>query len=104
EHRPTPEGTLLPKPVATAHAHAQWPSGIAVGAWFELHTTSYEKVYRFRRISPYGNVDVDAHYELVTEGVNVRFAYRFGLYSNCAFFHVEQQERVYKFTYKAPVN
>ena len=60
---PSISGTLQPKHNDIIHQSAQWLSGIAAGAWFELHTTSEIEIYRFRRISPYGNIDVDAFYK-----------------------------------------
>lgn len=104
DHTPNFEGTLLPKLVSHAHSHAQWLDGIAAGAWFELHKTSHECIYRFRRISPYGNIDVDAHYELLEIGFEYELHYKFVHYSNCAFFHIEQNDKVFRFNYKEPFN
>lgn len=100
EYTPNFEGTLLPKIVSNTHSHAQWLDGIAAGAWFELHKTEHDFLYRFRRISPYGNIDVDAHFELLQEGFEYEVNYKFVHYSNCAFFHIEQNNRIFRFNYK----
>ncbi|TYA84138.1 DUF6695 family protein [Seonamhaeicola marinus] len=99
-HKVNLVGTLEPKPAAGVHENAQWLSGIAAGAWFELHETKSKMEYRFRRISPYGNVDCDAIFKLEKEGFDYSSEYRFVHYSNCKFFHVEQDGEVYRFGIK----
>lgn len=90
-------GTQLPKPVANLHENAQWLSGIAAGAWFELHDLGSKTEYRFRRISPYGNIDCDAIFKVKDATFNYNLEYRFVHYSNCKFFHVEQNGKVFRF-------
>ncbi|MCB4809551.1 hypothetical protein LG651_14945 [Tamlana sp. 62-3] len=97
EHNVNLVGTLKPKPVKGVHENAQWLSGIAAGAWFELHKTDKLNVYRFRRISPYGNIDVDDFYEVENTKFNFDLDYVFVHYSNCKFFNVKQNGKVYKF-------
>jgi hypothetical protein len=97
DHKPSFIGTLEPKPVDDLHESAQWLSGIAAGAWYELHKTSHELEYRYRRISPYGHIDVDAVFRV--EGNNFEYHLEFEIvhYSNCKFFHVKQDGQVFRF-------
>ncbi|MFD2822999.1 DUF6695 family protein [Lacinutrix iliipiscaria] len=99
-HEPTFVGTLEPKPVDDLHEKAQWLSGIAAGAWYELHQTDHTLEYAYRRISPYGNIDVHAIYEIDETGFNYHEEFEFIHYSNCKFFHVKQNEKVYRFKIK----
>lgn len=99
-HRPNFIGTLEPKPVANLHEKAQWLSGIAAGAWYELHATENSLEYWYKRISPHGNIDVHALYEVNEEGFDYHESYDFIHYSNCKFFHVEQHGKVYRFEIK----
>ncbi len=99
-HKVNLVGTQKPKPVEGLHEKAQWLSGIAAGAWFELHKTDDELEYRFRRISPYGNVDVDAIFKIKDKTFNYNLGYLFIHYSNCKFFQVEQNGKVFRFERK----
>lgn len=96
-HKVNLVGTLKPKPVNGVHDNAQWLSGIAAGAWFELHKTDKFNIYRFRRISPYGNIDVDDFFEAESSTFNFDLNYEFVHYSNCKFFNVQQNGTVFKF-------
>lgn len=99
-HEPSFIGTLKPKPVDNLHHKAQWLSGIAAGAWFELHHIGHEIEYQFRRISPYGNIDVHDTFSVEDATFNYNLAFEFVHYSNCSFFHIEQNGKVYKFNRK----
>ncbi|MFG6686335.1 DUF6695 family protein [Mariniflexile sp. HNIBRBA6329] len=99
-HTPNFIGTLQPKPVDGLHENAQWLPGIAAGAWFELHRTETNSEYIFRRISPVGNVDVHAVFKLETEVFNYHESFEFVHYSNCKFFHVKQNGKVFRFDRK----
>jgi hypothetical protein len=90
-------GTLQPKQVENQSHHAQWLNGIAAGAWFELHLTGDINVYRFRRISPYGHIDVDGLYKIDDTSFKYSDTYNFIHYSNCAFYHIEQHQKIYRF-------
>ena len=90
-------GTLKAKPVSETHQNAQWLPGIAAGAWFELHQTENTLNYRFRRISPYGNIDVDTLFKIENEGFEFNDTFEFIPYSNCKFFHIKQNETIYRF-------
>lgn len=93
-------GTLEPKHNNVKEEHAQWLSGIAAGAWFELHKNGSITDYRFRRISPYGNVDCDAVFKIDDDSFNYDLEYEFVHYSNCKFFHVKQNGTVFRFERK----
>jgi len=90
-------GTLVPKPVDNLHEKAQWLSGIAAGAWFELHKTGHDVEYHFRRISPYGNIDIHEAFTVEDDTFDYDLEFEFIHYSNCKFFHVEQEGRVFRF-------
>ena len=97
DHKVNLVGTLIPKPVDGIHHDAQWLSGIAAGAWFELHKTEDKLKHRFRRISPHGNIDVDAFFLVENASFNFDEPFLFIPYSNCKFFHIKQNNTVYKF-------
>lgn len=100
DHKVNLKGTQHPKPVEGLHEKAQWLSGIAAGAWFELHDLKSKTEYRFRRISPYGNIDCDVIFKVEDAAFNYSLAYKFVHYSNCEFFNVEQNGRVFRFDRK----
>lgn len=100
EHKPNFVGTLQPKSVEDLHKKAQWLSGIAAGAWFELHDLENNKEYRFRRISPYGNIDCDAVFSIDDDAFDYYLEYEFIHYSNCKFFHLKQGKNVFRFNRK----
>ncbi|GAA4238470.1 hypothetical protein GCM10022291_29050 [Postechiella marina] len=100
DHKVNLVGTLHPRNVEGLHDNAQWLSGIAAGAWFELHRTEHNNVYRFRRISPYGNIDIDAFFKCKDSRFNYNLGYQFVHYSNCKFFQVKQGATVFKFEKK----
>ncbi len=97
DHKPNFVGTLKPIAIDHAHENAQWLNGIGAGAWFELHETPVANEFRFRRISSYGNIDVDGLYKVSDNGFNYKASYSFTHYSNCAFYHIEQHDKVYRF-------
>lgn len=96
-HEPGFIGTLEPKLVSGLHEKAQWLPGIAAGAWFELHKNGSITHYRFKRISPYGNIDVDAIYKVCDTSFEYELKFEFIQYSNCAYFHIRQNKRIYRF-------
>ncbi|MDO5971607.1 hypothetical protein Q4Q35_17520 [Flavivirga aquimarina] len=99
DHKVNLVGTLESKPVEGLHKKAQWLSGIAAGAWFELHKTNNKTEYQFRRVSPYGNIDCDAIFT-VNEAFNYDIPFEFVHYSNCKFFNIKQGEQVFRFERK----
>ena len=96
-HTPNFIGTLESRPVDGLHEKAQWLSGIAAGAWFELHHNGSENEYRYRRISAYGNIDVDCIYRIDNETFNYHERFEFIQYSNCEFFHIKQNDSIFRF-------
>ncbi|MCC1483236.1 DUF6695 family protein [Winogradskyella immobilis] len=99
DHQPNFIGSLEPKHNAEKHENAQWLSGIGSGAWFELYDINKKEEYRFRRISPYGDVDVDGVFKVDASDFDSSKAYKFVYYSNCLFFHIEQNNTTYKFDF-----
>ncbi len=100
DYEPNLIGNIKSKPVEDIAKHAQWLEGIGAGAWFELHKTESTLEYGYKRISPHGNVDVDAIYKITESGFNYHNDYKFIHYSNCQFFHVEQNGSIYRFEKK----
>ena len=100
-HKPNFVGTLEPKKNENHHEDAQWLSGIAAGAWFEIHDLGHAENYRFKRVSPHGNVDVDGVYRISEDGFDIKTRYEFIPYSNCNFFHIKQNEKIFRFDFLA---
>ena len=92
-------GTLKPKHNEVKSDIAQWLSGIGGGAWFEIHDLGSKTKYRYKRISPYGNIHCDGIYKIDSAGLDINFKYQFIHYSNCSFFFVEQDSIVYRFDF-----
>ncbi|SFZ93729.1 hypothetical protein SAMN05428642_103300 [Flaviramulus basaltis] len=97
DHEPKFVGTLEPKPVSDLHEKAQWLSGIGAGAWFELYRTGHDVVYNYRRISAYGNIDIHDRFVVDDDSFDYDLEFEFIHYSNCKFFHVKQNEKVFRF-------
>ena len=100
DYKPNKIGTTIPKEVNGLHEKAQWLSGIAAGAWYEIYKTEILNEYRYKRISPHGNVDCDAIYIATDSDFNYEEEYKIIHYSNCHFFHLEQKEKVFRFNRK----
>ncbi|HEY5688088.1 MAG TPA: DUF6695 family protein [Yeosuana sp.] len=99
-HEPNFIGTLKPKPIEKLHEKAQWLSGIAAGAWFELHHIGHQMEYQFRRISPHGNIDVQDIFRVEDESFDYSQTFEFVHYSNCNFLHIQQSGKIYRFNRK----
>lgn len=99
-------GTLKPKEVNGLEEKAQWLSGIAAGAWFEISKTEIyiEEHYRIRRISPHGNIDVDGLYKVDCISFNLDEVFEFVHDSNCHYCHIVQNEKRYKFEFVKKMN
>jgi hypothetical protein len=97
DHQPNFIGSIQPKKVLHVASHAQWLSGIAAGAWFELHPTEIKTHYRFRRVSPYGNIDVEGIYKIDQDHFDYDLDYEFVHYSNCHFYHIQQNGSIFRF-------
>ncbi|WP_046757142.1 DUF6695 family protein [Kordia jejudonensis] len=94
-------GTLEPKHVQGIADNAQWLPGIACGTWFELHplpATSFS--YRIRRISPYGNVDVDGVFKVNDPTFDIQKPYQFIHNSNCLYCNIKQDDKIYYFSFE----
>ncbi len=100
-HEPNFIGTLEPKPIEELHEKAQWLPGIAAGAWFELLHIGHQMEYQFRRISPYGNIDVHDIFAVEDESFDFNLAFEFVHYSNCSFLHIQQSGKIYRFNRKS---
>jgi len=98
-YNPSLVGTLKSKPNEVKAEHAQWLSGIAAGAWFEIYDLENYSEFRFRRISPYGHIDCDGIYKVNDEGFDINTEYEFIHYSNCQFFHIKQGSTQYRFDF-----
>jgi hypothetical protein len=99
-YKPNLEGTLNPKVIDGLSKKAQWLPGIAAGAWYEVFKTEIENEYRYKRISPYGNIDCDAVFIVEDSSFDYELAYEISHYSNCHFFHLKQNGKVYRFNRK----
>lgn len=100
-HKPNDIGTILPRQNEEIHESAQWLSGIAAGAWFELYITKSDKEFRYRRIAPNGRIDVDGIYRLENDyEFNFYENFEFIHYSNCKFFHIKQNEKIFRYYLK----
>ncbi len=98
-HQPKLEGNIHPKHIVEKHESAQWLPGIGGGAWFELFDLNHKEDFRFRRISPYGHIDVDGIYKISNKGFDIHAEYNFTHHSNCNYFHVKQYDTVYRFEF-----
>ncbi|WP_296380850.1 DUF6695 family protein [Winogradskyella sp.] len=98
-YQPNLIGNLESKRVLEIADHAQWLEGIGAGAWFEIYDLGNKMEYRYRRISPYGNIDCDGVYSINSEGFDINSKYQFIHYSNCSFFHIEQHSIYYRFEF-----
>ncbi len=103
-YEPNSTGNINPVQVNGVHEDAQWLEGIGAGAWFELHKTSSNEEYRYRRISAHGNVDVNGLYKVNDAKFNYEEAYTFVHYSNCSFYHIEQKNTIYRFDLISVIN
>lgn len=101
KHKADFSGTLEPKHVEGVDENAQWLSGIAAGAWFELtnHKLLAVNEIRMRRISPYGNIDIDAVFES-KNGFTLEKEFNVIHNSNCFYCTVRQEGKVHCLEYK----
>jgi len=103
-YSPSLVGTIQPKHNKVRQENAQWLGGIAAGAWFEIYDLDKNTEFRFRRISPYGNVDCDGIYKVNNENFDINSNYKFVHYSNCQFFHINQNGKIFRFEYQKNFN
>ncbi|NNC49747.1 MAG: hypothetical protein HKO01_04360 [Flaviramulus sp.] len=97
DHKPNYVGTMVPKTIDDIGENAQWLHGIGSGAWFELYQKYNDNVYRFKRISVHGNIDVDDKFVVDDSSFNYDLEYEFLHASNCELLHVKQKDRIFRF-------
>ncbi len=83
--------------MAKPEREAQWLSGIGSGAWFLLQDIGSRAIYGFKRISDSGRTDVSAKYKISDPTFHIEQSYVFMHDSNCLYFHVKQNDRIYRF-------
>ena len=66
--------------------------------------TNKNTEFRFRRISPHGNIDCDGIYKVNNKSFDVNSNYKFVHYSNCQFFHINQNGKIFRFEYQKNFN
>jgi len=100
-HIPNFKGTLQSVKVNGLHNNAQWLSGIAAGAWYEITKCDGLKSneFRFRRISAYGNVDIDAVF-VSHDGFTLSKPFEIIHNSNCLFCAVKQKDTIKVLNYR----
>jgi len=105
EHQISLIGTIEPKSIAGLHQNAQWLSGIAAGAWYELTNQEdlQENEFRFRRVSPNGNVDIDAVFS-TKNGFILENDFKIIHNSNCFYCTVEQGSKIMQLGYLRDFN
>lgn len=105
-HQPSLEGNLKPKKINGISPEAQWLSGIGSGAWFEITLDEMLELhkYRFRRISPYGNIDVDAVFEDTSKQFDIHKSYEIIHESHCKQCTVLQNEKTILLQYVEKFN
>ncbi len=103
-YEPTLIGNQKPLAVDDLHENAQWLGGVGAGAWFELHKTDNNIEYNYRRIAPCGNVNVNDVFVVNDSAFNYAKAFNFEQNSNCKFFHIKQNDKVFRFDRKTLVS
>ena len=100
-HTPNLIGTLEAKNVEGLHKNAQWLSGIAAGAWYEITQPDglVSNEFRFRRISPKGNIDIDAVF-VNHDGFTLSKPFETIHNSNCLFCTVKQNDTIKVLNYR----
>ncbi len=99
-YEPSLIGNQHPKAVKGVHDKAQWLGGVGAGAWFELHETETKTEYNYRKIAPCGHINVHDVFVVNDTAFNYQEDFNFVHYSNCKFFHIEQNDRIYRFERK----
>ncbi len=99
-YEPSLIGNQHPKSVNGIHEDAQWLAGVGAGAWFELHKTDRDTEYNYRKIAPCGHINVNDVFVVNDTAFNYHEDFNFVHYSNCKFFHVEQNDMVFRFDRK----
>ncbi|WP_420572200.1 DUF6695 family protein [Kordia sp.] len=101
DHEPNLEGNIEPKKLAMLSEQAQWLSGIGSGVWFEIESLpAITYCYRIRRISPYGDVDVDGIFKVNNPEFDLEQSYEFIHDSNCAYCNILQNGKIFYFSFE----
>ncbi|MEM6717882.1 MAG: DUF6695 family protein [Bacteroidota bacterium] len=101
DFEPNLQGNIEPKKLSKLSEKAQWLSGIGSGVWFEIEVLpAITYCYRIRRISPYGNVDVDGIFKVNDPEFDIAKPYQFIYDSNCAYCSILQNDTVFYFTFQ----
>jgi hypothetical protein len=99
-HQPNLKGNLEPNPIHTLSENAQWLSGVGSGVWFEIEELpAVTYCYRIRRISSYGDVDVDGIFKVNHPAFDLQQPYEFVHDSNCLYCNIRQGEKIYYFSF-----
>ncbi len=99
-YKPTLIGNQYPIIIEGLDKKAQWLGGVGAGAWFELHETENNSEYKFRKTAPCGYVNGHAIFVVNDVAFNYHEDYNFVHYSNCKFFHIKQNDIVFRFDRK----
>ena len=99
-YQPNLIGNQHPIEVDGVHEKAQWLSGVGSGAWFELHKTDKETEFYYRKIAPCGNINVNDVFVVNNSSFNYHKNFNFVHYSNCKFFHIKQNDIIFRFERK----
>lgn len=99
-YEPTLIGNQHPIVVKGLDENAQWLGGVGAGAWFELHETDKETEYNYRKIGPCGSINVHDVFVVNDSSFNYQEDFDFVHYSNCEFFHIKQNNTVFRFERK----
>lgn len=102
DFKPNLAGNLHPVQIKDLSEKAQWISGIGSGAWFEIYALNEDSLYRCKRLSPNGTVDVDGVFTIDKSGFNIFEPYTFNTASNCNRMFIEQRNYKYTFAYLMP--
>ncbi len=101
KHEPNLKGNLEPKPIRSLAENAQWLSGVGSGAWFEIEKLpAITYCYRIRRISPYGDIDVDGIFKVNNPAFDLQQPYEFIHDSNCSYCNILQNDTVFYFSFQ----
>jgi hypothetical protein len=101
EHQPNLQGNMESKKLSMLSKDAQWLSGIGSGVWFEIEKLpGITYCYRIRRISPYGNIDVDGIFKVNDPQFDLEQPYEFVYDSNCSYCSILQNDVVFYFAFQ----
>jgi hypothetical protein len=104
-YKPDLIGKVEPKRIEGLHENAKWLSGIAAGAWYEFTLSNKlgDNEYRFRRISPKGNIDIDAVF-VSNNSFSINRDYEILHNSNCFYCTIKQDDKILQLGYLRDFN